>query len=47
MNTITITVEEYSQLKEREAWANALDAAGVDNWEGVDFAHDLLEEEDE
>lgn len=30
-----------SQLEEDSAWLGYLEAAGVDNWEGFDFAHEL------
>ena len=35
---ITIKKAEYDRLIERDAWLNYLEAAGVDNWEGYDFA---------
>lgn len=44
---ITITVEEYEDLLESQAWLGALEAAGVDNWHGIDFAIELLHEERE
>lgn len=43
--TITITKEEYDRLDKRSAFLDALDAAGVDNWEGYEFAHEIFEEE--
>lgn len=33
-NTITITKDEYYELKCREAELSLLEAGGVDNWEG-------------
>ena len=45
--TITITKQEYVQLAEDQRFLHALQAAGVDNWEGYDYAFDLLEEGDE
>lgn len=40
--TITIDAEEYEQLLKDVAWLRALEAAGVDNWEGFDIAKDYL-----
>ncbi len=34
--------QEIERLKEREAELNALEAAGVDNWEGYDSAMEML-----
>jgi len=38
---VTITKEEYDELIESRDWENALEIAGVDNWEGYDFARDV------
>jgi hypothetical protein len=43
---ITITVVEYNRLKERDEFLNALEACGVDNWEGFCHAHDYLNGEE-
>lgn len=43
---VTITQKEYDRLKEREDWLYALEAAGVDNWEGYDYAWEILEGEE-
>ena len=43
---VTVDREHYHSLLERERWLCALEAAGVDNWEGMSYAHDLYEEED-
>lgn len=37
----------YEELLEREAFLNALKAAGVDNWEGYDYAQEAYSEEKE
>lgn len=42
--TVTITKSEYGRLKERDDWLSCLEAAGVDNWQGIDCAIDLREE---
>jgi len=42
--TITITKKEYDSLKEDAKFMRALEAAGVDNWEGYDFALDAMKE---
>ena len=36
--------EERDKLLERDAWLCALEAAGVDNWDGWDFAKETLAE---
>ena len=44
MKTITISLSEYDELHEASDKLNALEQAGVDNWEGYGVAMDLLEE---
>lgn len=34
--------KELEDLKERDQWLSCLEAAGVDNWEGYDYAKDLV-----
>lgn len=41
---ISIPKEEYDDLIESRDWLNALEDAGVDNWNGCSFAHDLMQE---
>jgi len=41
--TITIKLDTYRQLKADSRFLHALEAAGVDNWEGYSDAHDLME----
>lgn len=41
---IEITIDEYENLKEDSVFLDALRAAGVDNWDGYDYAIDLYEE---
>jgi hypothetical protein len=36
--TITITQKEYKYLKQRARLLTHLEAAGVDNWDGFDYA---------
>lgn len=43
---ITILVTRYEELTERSAKLGALEAAGVDNWEGYGDAVRTLHEED-
>ena len=47
METVTISKTEYESLVEDRNWLNALENAGVDNWEGIDFARELLGEQEE
>lgn len=42
--TVTITVKEYESLQKDLQWLNALECAGVDNWEGYEEAISILEE---
>jgi phage pi2 protein 07 len=44
---VTITKKEYESLKEDEKYLRALQNAGVDNWSGMDFAMELLREDEE
>ncbi len=37
-NLISITKKEYDQLIKDQKWLQALESAGVDNWEGIDIA---------
>jgi len=45
--TITISKKEYESLKEDARWLQCLENAGVDNWEGYDYARELLNEEND
>lgn len=45
--TITISKAEYLSLLEDRKQLNALENAGVDNWEGYDFAMELFREDNE
>lgn len=44
--TVTIPKAEYEKLLERDNWLSCLEGAGVDNWEGYDFAIDLRDGEE-
>lgn len=43
-DTVTISYSEYERLLKAEAFLEALEEAGVDNWEG--YAKAIFEEED-
>ncbi len=43
----TISQEEYENLLKRDEMLSALEGAGVDNWEGYDYAMDILNEDEE
>lgn len=45
-DTITISVADYKYLKDRDHLLACLEACGVDNWHGWDFAIDLYEEDE-
>lgn len=40
---VTISKEELRQFQENEDWVQALEAAGVDNWDGIDTAIDIFD----
>lgn len=42
--TVTITKKEYNSLLEDAAFLSALQAMGVDNWQGYDEARAYLRE---
>ena len=44
---ITIDKTLYNELMRDSRWLSALDAAGVDDWDGIDFAHELFEKWEE
>lgn len=45
--TVTISKDEYNDLIESQKMLLCLQDAGVDNWDGYDFAFELLAEYDE
>lgn len=42
---IAIDIKEYHKLKEAANWLSALERAGVNHWEGIDYALDIFEQE--
>ena len=42
--TVTISQDRYEELLEAENWTIALEAAGVDNWDGYEWAIEILHE---
>ena len=46
-DVVVITQDEYDSLMTDHRWLCALEAAGVDNWQGIDEARDQLDEWDE
>lgn len=38
-DTVTISQEEYDRLKKDQCELECLKAAGVDNWEGCEYAY--------
>jgi hypothetical protein len=42
--TVTITQEEYDSLRRQALWLEALESAGVDNWQGCEYARDEYRE---
>lgn len=41
---VTVTATEYNELRCREAFLSALEAAGVDNWSGYEVAQEIYDE---
>jgi hypothetical protein len=41
---VTIPKCEYNALREQLRWLQALEDAGVNNWDGISFAQELLED---
>jgi hypothetical protein len=39
---VTISKAQYDAMKKRLAWLNALEAAGVDSWDGYEFAKETF-----
>ena len=35
-------VSENKELQQKLTWLNCLETAGVDNWDGIDYAYDLM-----
>ncbi len=44
---ITIGVSEYMVLLKDQSFLNCLKNAGVDNWDGYEYALELLEEDED
>jgi hypothetical protein len=41
---VEISESLYRELLERDAFLSALEAAGVDNWDGYSYARELVEQ---
>ena len=41
---VLVEKTKYNELLEVEKWVYALEGAGVDNWDGINQAKDILEE---
>jgi hypothetical protein len=44
---VTISREEYASLLEDSNFLNCLEACGVDNWQGYDYAREMYNHEDD
>jgi hypothetical protein len=44
--TVTIAKSEYERLVRDSEFLGALEAAGVDNWVGYEYAWELMDEEE-
>lgn len=45
-SVVTISEKEYEGLLEKERFLEALRGCGVDNWDGYDYAIEMIEEWD-
>lgn len=43
IETVTIPKSEYDNLIKREVWLQCLEGAGVDNWDGMEYAIESFE----
>lgn len=41
---VTIPKVKYDKLIKDQQWLRCLEAAGVDNWDGSSFAHEIMVE---
>lgn len=41
---LPVSKKRLQELEEKELWLSALQCAGVDNWEGCEYAEELLHE---
>ena len=44
---ITISKAVYDELCQESLWLSCLEAAGVDNWDGFDYALEIMDEKRE
>jgi hypothetical protein len=45
--TVTISMKEYQTLVDSKSLLDCLEAAGVDNWDGYDYARQMYDEDKE
>lgn len=41
---VQITEEQFNDFMDNQIWIDSLEEAGVDNWEGYDYARGLYQE---
>lgn len=46
-DTVTISRSQYEVFQHDSEWVRCLEAAGVDNWSGIDYAYELLGDSDD
>jgi hypothetical protein len=46
VKTVTISLEKYNYLLERDEFLNCLEACRVDNWDGFGDAHGMMEHDE-
>lgn len=47
VDCVVLDMARYNELLEAEEFLNALRAAGVDNWDGYEYAQDMVSEDEE
>ena len=45
VETVTISKKEYEALIKQVNWLSCLENAGVDNWDGIDYAYEIFRDE--
>lgn len=40
--TVEVPITLYNKLVFDSMWLNCLESAGVDNWDGISYAHELM-----
>lgn len=47
LDMVAVPKKEYEGLLKAGMWLDALEQAGVDNWSGIGYAYELLQERED